>query len=152
MTRWLDEDQQQAWRAWIAANTLVVDALTRDLQVTHGLTMPDYEILVRLSETHDRRLRMSELAEVTLASRSRLSHQIDRMEKAGLVSRESCPDDKRGYFAVLTKKGWQVLVETAPSHVESVRMRLVDALTPQEFATLGKLSAKLVEQLGEEVR
>ena len=147
MTEWLDEEQQQHWRAWLAANTLLLDAFSRDLQETHGLTMADYEILVRLSESADRRMRMSDLAEATLASRSRLSHQIDRMERAGHVERVACTDDKRGYFAVLTPAGWDTLVAAAPCHVGSVRERIVDVLTAEEFAALGKASQRLLDSL-----
>lgn len=148
MTNWLDEEQQQYWRAWIAANSLLTDAFSRDLQEAHGLTLADYEILVRLSESSDRRMRMSDLAEATLSSRSRLSHQIDRMERAGLVERVPCPDDKRGYFAVLTTTGWDTLVAAAPCHVNSVRERIVDVLTPEEFAALGKASKRLLDHMG----
>ena len=88
MTRWLTEDEQRSWRAWLSASVLLTDRLSRDLQEQHGLTIADYEILVRLSEIPDRRMRMSELADATLSSRSRLSHQIDRMERAGLVATE----------------------------------------------------------------
>ena len=150
MTEWLDERQQQHWRAWIAASTLLLEALSRDLLESHGLTMADYEILVRLSESDDRRMRMSDLAEATLSSRSRLSHQIDRMERGGLVERVPCIDDKRGYFAVLTSKGWSTLVAAAPSHVDSVRERIVDVLSPAEFAALGTASKKLLDALGAE--
>jgi DNA-binding MarR family transcriptional regulator len=150
MTHWLDEQQQQHWRAWIAANALLTDALSRDLHESHGLTMADYEILVRLSESTDRRMRMSDLAEATLSSRSRLSHQVDRMERAGFVERVPCTDDKRGYFAALTPKGWDTLVTAAPSHVDSVRARIVDVLTPAEFAALGAASKKLLDHLGAE--
>lgn len=150
MTDWLDSEQQQHWRAWLAANTLLLDAFSRDLQAAHGLTMADYEILVRLSESDDRRMRMSDLAEATLSSRSRLSHQIDRMERAGLVERMPCTDDKRGYFAVLTPAGWDTLVDAAPCHVTSVRQRIVDVLTPAEFEALGRASRKLLDSLGAE--
>lgn len=137
MTRWLSEDQQRNWRAWLTASTLLNDQLSRDLQETHGITIADYEILVRLSETPDRRLRMSELASQTLSSRSRLSHQIDRMERAGLVERQMCADDRRGAFAVMTDHGWTTLVAAAPDHVESVRAHLVDQLSDAEFDALG---------------
>lgn len=148
MTRWLSEAEQGRWRSWLAANLLVPDRLGRDLHERTGLTMADYEILVWLSETPERRLRMSELADRTLSSRSRLSHQIDRMERAGYVERQECTDDRRGYFAVLTEKGWETLVDAAPHHVESVRQRIVDVLTPEEFEELGRLSQKLVDGLG----
>ena len=148
MTNWLDEEQQQHWRAWIAANALLTDAFSRDLQEAHGLTLADYEILVRLSESADRRMRMSDLAEATLSSRSRLSHQIDRMERACYVERVPCTDDKRGFFAVLTNTGWNKLVAAAPFHVSSVRERIVDVLTPTEFAALGQASKRLLDHLG----
>jgi len=157
MTEWLTGEQQRHWRAWIAANALLTEAFSRDLQESHGLTMADYEILVRLSESgsnecanSDQRMRMSELAEATLSSRSRLSHQIDRMEHEGLVERVPCTDDKRGYFAALTPKGWDTLVAAAPSHVDSVRTRIVDVLTPGEFAALGVTSQKLLDALDSE--
>ena len=147
MTRWLSDDEQASWRAWIAASLLLPDRLSRDLQERAGISLPDYEILVYLSEAPGRRLRMSELAERTLSSRSRLSHQVDRLSDAGLVDRQPCSDDRRGYFAVLTPGGWDFLVATAPVHVDSVREHLVDVLTPREFAEFGRLCAKVAEGL-----
>lgn len=147
MTDWLDADQQAHWRAWLAASILLHDRLSREMQAQHGLTMADYEILVRLSEEPDRRIRMSDLADRTLSSRSRLSHQIDRMEKSGLVMREHCTEDRRGAWAVLTEHGWQVLVAAAPDHVRSVREHLVDVLSPTEFRALGKACAKVADRL-----
>jgi DNA-binding MarR family transcriptional regulator len=147
VTKWLNEDQQQQWRSWLAASQLLQDRLGRDLQETHGLTMADYEILVRLSEADGRRMRMSDLADVTLSSRSRLSHQIDRMEKAGLVERQVCSDDRRGAFAAMTDLGWTTLVEAAPCHVDSVRRHLVDQLTDDEFTGLGAACQKVADHL-----
>lgn len=138
MTRWLSAEQQVHWRAYLAATTLLADRLSRELQAAHGLTLADYEILVRLSESEGRRLRMSHLADATLSSRSRLSHQIDRMEKAHLVQRQPCEDDRRGSWAVLTPHGWDVLVAAAPDHVAGVREHLVDLLTDAQFASLGE--------------
>lgn len=147
MTRWLNEEQQRNWRAWLSASQLLNDQLSRELQEKHGLTIADYEILVRLSEAPDRRLRMSDLAEQTLSSRSRLSHQIDRMERAGLVERQVCADDRRGSFAVLTEHGWTSLVAAAPDHVESVRVHLVDQLSDDEFAALGGACRRVADHL-----
>ena len=147
MTNWLTDEQQRDWRAWLAASSLLANQLDRDLQTDAGLSLADYEILVRLSEAEDRRIRMSELAELTLSSRSRLSHQIDRMAKAGLVMREVCTEDRRGSFAVLTDTGWRTLVKSAPAHVESVRTHLVDVLTPAEFAALGRACSKIADRL-----
>jgi DNA-binding MarR family transcriptional regulator len=147
MTKWLDEEQQAAWRAWIAASLLLPDRLSRDLQEQAGISLADYEILVHLSESPQRRLRMSELADLTLSSRSRLSHQIDRLTDAGLVDRQPCSEDRRGYFAVLTPQGWDYLVQTAPAHVASVREHLVDVLSPEEFAMLGRICDKVAQRL-----
>lgn len=147
MTRWLTEDEQRAWRAWIAASLLLPDRLSRDLQEQADVSLADYEILMHLSEAPDRRLRMSQLADATLSSRSRLSHQIDRLSAAGFVDREPCSGDRRGFFAVLTPAGWDFVVQVAPVHVASVRERLVDVLTPEEFAEFGRLCAKVAEGL-----
>jgi DNA-binding MarR family transcriptional regulator len=126
---------------------LVPDRLQRDLVAEHGIPMPDYESLVRLSEAESRRGRMSELAERSLSSRSRLSHQVSRMEAAGLVRREDCTEDRRGQWAVMTEQGWATIQAAAPDHVESVRAHLVDQLTAAEFAALGRACAKVVDHL-----
>lgn len=149
MTKWLTVTEQGYWRSWISGTLLLQHRLGRDLQDETGLTLPDYEILVRLSEAPERRIRMSELADLTLSSRSRLSHQIDRMHKAGLVDRQECAADRRGLFAVLTDAGYERLVEAAPKHVTSVRQRIVDVLTPEEFAELGRINQKLADALGD---
>lgn len=148
MTRWLSHEEQVLWRSWLTAITLLPEQLGRELQAESGLTLADYDILVRLSESAEHCMRMSELARKTLVSRSRLTHQIDRMERNGLVTRRVCDDDGRGLLAVMTDAGWQLLQDTAPDHVESVRRHLVDVLTPEEFRALGKASAKLVQALG----
>jgi DNA-binding MarR family transcriptional regulator len=144
---WLSPEQQFAWRAWLEATLLLGDRLEHDLKQQHDLSNAEYEVMVRLSESPDRRLRMSELASRTLASKSRLSHQISRMEASGLVRREGCPEDRRGAYAVLTDAGWQRLVEAAPAHVASVRRWLVEALTHEQFIELGELCSRVVEHL-----
>lgn len=147
MTEWLTSEQQVRWRAWLSIARLLPDRLNRDLLESTGLSLADYEILVRLSENSDRSLRMSDLAEATLSSRSRLSHQIDRMEAAGLVSRRACEQDKRGSFAELTDKGFETLVAAAPHHVASVRANLVDVLSDEEFADFGRACAIVADHL-----
>ena len=143
MTRWLTDAEQASWRAWIEASNTLNNQLSADLQRQHDLTLADYEILVQLSENPERRLRMSELAEATLASRSRLTHQVDRLVKRGWIERQECEMDRRGSFAALTEEGWQAIVAAAPDHVESVRAYLVDALGPEEFAALGAACEKI---------
>jgi DNA-binding MarR family transcriptional regulator len=145
----LSEDEQRSWRAFLAVQLLLPDQLGRDLQRQHGLTHADYEILVQLSESPGRRRRMSDLAQATLSSKSRLSHQISRMEEAGLVARTPCTQDRRGFWAELTDAGWKTLVAAAPDHVASVRAHLVDLLTPEQFAQLGATCAIVADHLRE---
>ena len=147
MTRWLTKEQQAHWRSWITASRVLNEQLSRELQERHGLTITDYQILVRLSESESRSSRMSDLASLTLLSRSRLSHQIDRMEAAGLVSREVCLDDRRGQLAVLTDAGMKASVNTAPDHVEGVRKHFVDVLTDAEYKALGIAAKKIADHL-----
>lgn len=147
VTRWLNEEEQVSWRAWIEASNTLNHQLSSDLQRDHQLTLADYEILVQLSEHADRQMRMSELAEATLASRSRLTHQVDRLVKRGLVERKECELDRRGSFAALTDQGWDAIVAAAPDHVASVRKYLVDLLGPQDFAALGKACERIADNL-----
>lgn len=134
--RWLDEDEQKAWRSFLAASQLLFDQLDRELQRDAKMPHTYYQILVVLSESPDRQLRMSELAALTLSSRSRLSHAISRLEEAGWVQRDDCPTDKRGQLAVLTEAGMDALREAAPGHVEGVRTHLFDQLTPEQVRQL----------------
>ena len=144
--RWLNPTEMKAWRRYILASRRLIDELDADLG-EHDLSMPDYEILVQLSEAPDRKMRMSELAANALLSRSRLSHRMKVMEKAGWVKREACPDDKRGYFAVMTAKGWKVIVAAAPDHVESVRTRFVDHLSKADLEVISTIFARVEESL-----
>lgn len=134
--RWLDDPEASAWRGLWTMSQLLFDRLNRELQQRSGLSLAEYDVLFRLSEASECGLRMSALAEDTHCSRSRLSHQIDRMEADGLVRRMSCPTDRRGAFAVLTPKGRQVLEDAAPGHIGDVRTFLIDALTREQLAQL----------------
>ncbi|MGE5762835.1 MAG: MarR family winged helix-turn-helix transcriptional regulator [Mycobacterium leprae] len=143
-TRWLAPDEQRVWRAFLEATRLLFDALDRQLQHDAGMPHAYYEILVRLSESPTRSLRMTDLAEASLSSRSRLSHAVARLEEAGWVRRESCPSDRRGAFAVLTDEGYAVLAAAAPGHVEAVRTHLFDPLTDRQVRQLGDISAAVL--------
>ncbi|MDI2128238.1 MarR family winged helix-turn-helix transcriptional regulator [Yinghuangia seranimata] len=145
--RWLSDEEQRMWRASMGVLNLLPLYLERDLQQLHGLTVHDYEILVRLSEAPDRRLRLTELAGLSHQSKSRLSHQMTRMENAGLVARESCDSDRRGQWAVLTEQGWERLVQAAPDHVASVRRHFVDLLTDEQKRVLGEAFGTVVAHL-----
>lgn len=138
-TRWLTNAEQCAWRTYLEVGMLLTHQLEKDLQL-FGLTMNDYEILVNLSESEERRMRMSDLAAATLQSKSRLSHQVTRMENANLVRRETCESDRRGLFTVLTDLGMETMLEVAPHHVASVRRHFIDRLSP---GTLGELEKTL---------
>lgn len=147
MTRWLDDDEQDHWRAYLEGSSRLADALDRALKEGAGLDLDDYEVLVHLSEAEDRSVRMSDLADELLASRSRLTYRIDRLVDAGLVERKRCESDGRVVYAVLTDAGWQRLVEAAPVHVESVRRHLVDAMSPEEFALVGRIFGVIAASL-----
>lgn len=140
--RWLNPAEMKAWRSYIIASRRLLEALDNDLE-GHDLSIPDYEILAQLSDAPDRRMRMSELASITLLSRSRLSHRITVMEKAGWVKREACPTDKRGYFAVMTAKGWRAIVAAAPEHVASVRSRFLEHLSTEDQKVLSEIFSRV---------
>lgn len=135
--RWLTSDQQRDWRAFRDATVLLLDVLGRDLEERSGLSLHEYEVMVRLSEAPGRTLRMSQLATDIAHSRSRLTHTIARMETAGLVARVACSEDARGVNCVLTDAGWAALVAAAPAHVASVREHLVDVLSGPQLVALG---------------
>jgi DNA-binding MarR family transcriptional regulator len=148
-TRWLDDDEQRTWRAFLTAQRLLFDRLERQLQRDAGLPHAYYEILVRLSEAPDRTLRMSQLADSSLSSRSRLSHAVARLETAGWVRRTACAEDRRGSFAELTDEGLAKLQDAAPGHVEAVRADLFDALTRDQQRALQEISDALVTHLSD---
>jgi DNA-binding MarR family transcriptional regulator len=142
-TRWLTEAEQEAWRAFLEADRLLLDRLDHQLQRDAGMSHADYEILVRLSEAPGRQIRMSELAEQTLFSRSRLSHAVARLERLGWVDRTSCPTDKRGMLAGLTDAGYAALEAAAPGHAAAVCRYVFDALNPDEVAQLQRIAATI---------
>ena len=144
--RWLTADEQNAWRAYLRLAKLLMRQLDRDLH-SFGLSTNDYEILVELSEAPGHRLRMTELADLTAQSRSRLSHQITRMEAKELVRRDACDGDKRGMFAVITPRGMETIERVAPYHVESVRRHFIDQLTPEQLGALNEAYQPVLEQL-----
>ncbi|MGI8675324.1 MAG: MarR family winged helix-turn-helix transcriptional regulator [Nocardioidaceae bacterium] len=147
---WLSTPQQRAWRAYISGSTLLFDRLDRDLREQYDLSLPEYEILVRLSEARNRSLRMAELASSMAHSRSRVTHTIGRMQDKGLVERRACPTDRRGVIASLTDQGWNALVEAAPMHVRGVREHLVDIADPDDLAAVGRVFAQVGDRLAEQ--
>src|SRR3954470_162739 len=145
--RWLDAEEQKAWRAWLFSSLLLHDRLDRELTHETGISHAYYEILVALSETPDRMMRMSELADRCLSSRSRLSHAVSRLEERGWVRRQECAEDGRGLLAVLTDEGFAALEAAAPIHVEGVRTHLFDQLTPEQVAAMRDIGETLLRHL-----
>ncbi|MDW4905624.1 MarR family transcriptional regulator [Streptomyces sp. ADMS] len=145
--RWLTDEEQRTWRAYMHAVTLLEDHLDRQLQRDAGMPHVYYGLLVGLGEATDRRLRMTELAMKAKITRSRLSHAIARLEKNGWVRREDCPSDKRGQFAVLTDQGQEVLRRTAPGHVAAVRQAVFDRISDEQRKTLHEVMAIIAQGL-----
>jgi DNA-binding MarR family transcriptional regulator len=143
---WLSDEEQQAWRATVHLSQLLMRQLDRDLNA-YGLSGHDYEILVELSEAPGNRMRMTDLADATSQSRSRLSHQISRMEARSLVRREECEGDKRGTWAVLTIQGRATIERVAPSHVDNVRRHFIDRLTPRQLDEVTEAFQPIVDYL-----
>jgi DNA-binding MarR family transcriptional regulator len=146
---WLDSEQQRTWRAYLVGTTLLMDRLDRDLRVHHDLSLPEYEVLVRLSECEGHRLRMALLADSLSHSRSRVTHTVTRLERAGLVERVSCTSDGRGVEAVLTEQGYALLQAAAPTHVRGVREYLVDLAGPADFEAVGRVFNAVTDGLVE---
>ncbi|NEA54458.1 MarR family transcriptional regulator [Streptomyces sp. SID13666] len=145
--KWLTEEEQASWRAHVHATTLLEDHLDRQLQRDAGMPHMYYALLTTLSDAPTRRMRMTELAQQTKITRSRLSHAVTRLEKNGWIAREDCPSDRRGQMAVLTDEGYAVLVRTAPGHVTAVRSAIFDRLTPEQVQQLGEISRIIAEGL-----
>ena len=145
--RWLTPEEQSVWRAFLDVSRLMSEQMNRQLSDESGMSLPEYEILVALSEAPGRRLRMNQLAEVCQSSRSRLSHAVNRLEEAGWVRREACPTDKRGALAVMTDEGFAAIEAAAPGHVEGVRRHVFDVLTPEQIRELGDISAAIRDGL-----
>jgi DNA-binding MarR family transcriptional regulator len=144
---WLDEQQQRSWRAYLVGTTLLMDRLDRELREQHRLSLPEYEILVRLAEAEGHRMRMAMLADSVSHSRSRVTHTVSRMETAGLVVRDSCISDGRGVEAVLTDQGRAALESAAPTHVAGVRQFLVDLVDEDDFEAVGRVFDAVTDRL-----
>lgn len=151
-TRWLSESEQHAWRGFLLASRLVTDQLNRELQDRDDLSLTDYGILVRLSEEPTRAMRMTELAASSGLSKSRLSHQMKRLEQRGLTSRSICPDDARGTLGTLTDLGFTTLQEASRMHVDAVRTHLLDYFDEDQVEELSRWTESVVRHLDAEGR
>lgn len=144
---WLDDHQQRVWRAWLQVNARLTAQLHRRMQADAGLSLPDFEVLVLLTDDPTERIRVSDMAKALQWERSRLSHHLTRMEKRGLIERGECPEDGRGAVVLLTPTGRSAIEAAAPAHVRAVRGLFVDRLDEADVADLDRILGKLLAGL-----
>jgi DNA-binding MarR family transcriptional regulator len=147
MNRWLTEDEQRAWRGLLRMTAQLNVQMNRQLQEDYGISLPDYDVLVVLSEAPAARLRVFEIADALTWEQSRVSHQVARMQRRGLLAREECLADARGAFVVLTKAGRAAIARAAPAHVETVRQLVFDGLSPGQVTALTAITSGVLERL-----
>jgi len=148
--QWLSEDEQRAWRTYLRLGSLLPAALNRQLQQDSGLTLPEYEVLVALSEAAERRLRPFQICDALNWEQSRLSHQLTRMERRGLVQRQECEADGRGAFIALSPAGADAIREAAPQHVAAVRRLVFDRLSGAELTAFEQACSIILGALADE--
>jgi DNA-binding MarR family transcriptional regulator len=144
--RWLTDQEEHLWRGWLTLNKELASRLQRELQEESGLSMPDYEVLVHLTDNREGRVRVTELARLLQWERSRVSHHVTRMERRGLVERVECAEDGRGAFVAITSQGRAAIQEAAPGHVTAVRRLMIDALDEAEKAAFTAVIDKLLDR------
>ena len=145
--RWLTAEEERLWRRWLTLNARLAATLHRELQDDAGLSMPDYEVLVHLTDSPEGRMRVTDLARLLQWERSRVSHHVTRMERRRLVQRVECAEDGRGAFVVITPDGRAAIEQAAPGHVNTVRRLVFDALSPEEVDALATIVEKALTQL-----
>ena len=145
--RWLTAQEEHLWRRWLTLNARLSATLHRELQNDAGLSMPDFEVLVHLTDRPEGRMRVTDLARLLQWERSRVSHHVTRMESRRLVQRVECPEDGRGAFVVITPQGRAAIEQAAPGHVSTVRRLVFDALTPEEIDAFATIIDKALAQL-----
>ena len=146
-TPWLSAEEEHVWRGWLKLNAELSATLQRELQDDSGLSMPDFEVLVHLTDTPEGRVRVTELARLLHWERSRVSHHVTRMERRGLVERTECADDGRGAFIAVTPAGRTAIAQAAPGHVRAVRRLMFDVLSSEEADRLGTAIDKMLTRL-----
>ena len=147
MSRWLTEDEQRAWRGLLRMTAQLNARMNRQLQDEAGISLADYEVMVELSEAPEGRRRVFELASALAWEQSRVSHQLARMQRRGLIGRQECPAYARGAFVVLTEPGRAAIERAAPAHVETVRQLVFDGLSPGQLAALTAVSSRVLDRL-----
>ncbi|MGC5031122.1 MarR family winged helix-turn-helix transcriptional regulator [Micromonospora sp. DT229] len=144
--RWLTSEQQAAWDSFIRMQEKLVGRLSRRVQADSGMSASDYLVLAKLTETGGR-MRFMDLVKLLEWEKSRMSHQIARMTKRGLVNKEECPEDGRGAFIIATSAGVTAIEDAAPRHVEHVRRLFIDALTQDELDTFARISKRVLAHM-----
>ena len=147
MTRWLSEEEQRAWRGLLRMTSQLNARMNRQLLQEYGISLTDYEVLVVLSEAPQGRLRVFEVADALAWEQSRVSHQLARMQRRGLIAREDCASDARGAFAVLTESGRAAIERAAPAHVETVRQLVFDGLSHAQLIALTDITTTVLDRL-----
>ena len=147
MSRWLTAEEQRAWRGLLRMTSQLNARMNRQLLQDYGISLTDYEVLVVLSEAPQGRLRVFEIADALAWEQSRVSHQLARMQRRGLISRQDCSSDARGAFAVLTQAGRAAIERAAPAHVETVRQLVFDGLRPDQLTALTDITAGVLDRL-----
>jgi len=147
MNRWLTEEEQRAWRGLLRMTSQLNARMNRQLLQDYGVSLADYDVLVVLSEAPEGRLRVFEVADALAWEQSRVSHQLARMQRRGLIAREGCASDARGAFAVLTEAGRAAIERAAPAHVETVRQLVFDGLTHDQLTALTELTTGVLGRL-----
>ena len=145
--RWLTAEEEHVWRRWLTLNARLSATLQRELQDDAGLSMPDFEVLVHLTDSPEGRMRVTDLARLLQWERSRVSHHVTRMESRRLVKRVECAEDGRGAFVVITPQGRAAIEQAAPGHVNTVRRLVFDALSPEEVNAFATIIDKALAQL-----
>ncbi|MFH9117842.1 MarR family winged helix-turn-helix transcriptional regulator [Streptomyces globisporus] len=144
--RWLTPKEQAAWDGFIRMQEKLIGRLSHYVQADSSMSAADFLVLVKLTGAGGR-MRFMDLTKLVEWEKSRMSHQVGRMAKRGLVTKEDCPDDGRGFFVVATPAGYEVIEGAAPLHVEHVRRLFIDALTQDELDTLTRISSRVVVHL-----
>jgi DNA-binding MarR family transcriptional regulator len=144
---WLSADELALWRRWLTVNSMLSGVLNRELQADAGLSLPDYEVLVHLTDSAEGRVRVTELARALDWERSRVSHQVTRMQRRGLVERSECRDDGRGSWVVLTRLGRSVIEKAAPGHAKAVRRLIFGDLTEGERKVMIRVMGRILDKL-----
>jgi DNA-binding MarR family transcriptional regulator len=147
MTRWLTEEEQRAWRGLLRMTSQLNARANRLLLQEYGISLADYEVLVALSEAPEGQLRVFEVADALAWEQSRVSHQLARMQRRDLITREGCASDARGAFAVLTTAGRAAIERAAPAHVEQVRQLVFDELSHEQVSALTEITTRVLDRL-----